>query len=104
MKACERICWAPECAAISIDPGMVETEFSDVRFHGDKERAAKVYRGVTPLTAEDVADAIVWAVSRPAHVNIERMIMTSIDQANSFMFNRKTRGLDALLKRHQYAC
>ncbi len=76
--------------SISIDPGMVETEFSKVRFHGDHERAAKVYQGVTPLTAEDVADAIVWAVSRPPHVNIERMIMTSIDQANSLLFNRKT--------------
>jgi 3-hydroxy acid dehydrogenase/malonic semialdehyde reductase len=76
--------------SISIDPGMVETAFSDVRFHGDTERAAKVYRGLTPLTAEDVADTIVWAVSRPAHVNIERVLMTSIDQANSFLFNRKS--------------
>ena len=69
---------------------MVKTEFSEVRFHGDTERAAKVYRGLTPLTAEDVADTIVWAVSRPAHVNIERVLITSIDQANSFMFNRKS--------------
>jgi NADP-dependent 3-hydroxy acid dehydrogenase YdfG len=73
----------------SIDPGMVETEFSEVRFHGDKERAAKVYKGLTPLTPEDVADAIVWAVSRPHHVNIARILMTSIDQANSLLFNRK---------------
>ena len=54
----------------SIDPGMVETEFSIVRFRGDTERAAKVYQNITPLTPEDVADAIVWAASRPAHVNI----------------------------------
>jgi 3-hydroxy acid dehydrogenase/malonic semialdehyde reductase len=54
----------------SIDPGMVETDFSLVRFHGDEERAAKVYKGLTPLKPEDVADAIVWAASRPAHVNI----------------------------------
>ena len=50
----------------SIDPGMVETDFSLVRFHGDAERAAKVYKGVTPLTPEDVADAIVWAVTPAA--------------------------------------
>ena len=51
----------------SVDPGMVETDFSLVRFHGDAERAAKVYKGVTPLTAEDVADVILWAVTRPEH-------------------------------------
>lgn len=73
----------------SVDPGMVETEFSEVRFHGDKERAAKVYQGLTPLTAQDVADAIVWAVSRPAHVNIAQVLLTSVDQANSLLFNRK---------------
>jgi 3-hydroxy acid dehydrogenase/malonic semialdehyde reductase len=73
----------------SIDPGMVETAFSEVRFYGDKERAAKVYQGVTPLTPEDVADAIVWAVTRPAHVNIARISMTPVDQANSLLFNRK---------------
>jgi NADP-dependent 3-hydroxy acid dehydrogenase YdfG len=73
----------------SIDPGMVETDFSLVRFHGDAERASRVYKGVTPLTPEDVADAIVWAVSRPVHVNIARVVLTTIDQANSLMFNRK---------------
>lgn len=73
----------------SIDPGMVETDFSRVRFHGDDARAAKVYQGLTPLTAEDVADAIVWAASRPAHVNIARIQMTSIHQANSLLFHRE---------------
>lgn len=73
----------------SIDPGMVETEFSEVRFRGDKERAAKVYQGLTPLQPSDVADAIVWAATRPAHVNIARVLLTSIDQANSLLFNRK---------------
>ena len=73
----------------SIDPGMVETEFSEVRFRGDKERAAKVYKGVTPLTPDDIADAIVWAATRPAHVNIAHVLMTTIDQANSLLFNRK---------------
>ena len=68
---------------------MVETEFSEVRFRGDQERAAKVYQNITPLTPDDVADAIVWATTRPAHVNVAHMIMTTIDQANSLMFNRK---------------
>ena len=72
----------------SIDPGMVETEFSEVRFRGDKEKAAKVYQNITPLRAEDVADAIVWAASRPAHVNIHNIVMTTIDQANSVTFHR----------------
>jgi NADP-dependent 3-hydroxy acid dehydrogenase YdfG len=75
----------------TIDPGMVETEFSKVRFHGDEARAAKVYQGLTPLKAEDVADAIFWAVTRPAHVNIAEVILTSVDQANSLLFNRQTK-------------
>jgi NADP-dependent 3-hydroxy acid dehydrogenase YdfG len=74
----------------TIDPGMVETEFSKVRFHGDEGRAAKVYQGLTPLQAEDVADAILWAVTRPAHVNIAQVVLTSVDQANSLLFNRRT--------------
>lgn len=73
----------------SIDPGMVETDFSLVRFRGDAERASKVYKGVTPLTPEDVADAIVWAAGRPPHVNIARVLMTCTDQANSILFNRQ---------------
>jgi len=72
----------------SIAPGMVETEFSEVRFRGDTERAGKVYQNITPLTAEDVADAIVWATTRPAHVNIAHLLMTTIDQANSLVFHR----------------
>ena len=74
----------------SVDPGMVETDFSKVRFRGDDERAAKVYANLTPLTPDDVADAIVWAATRPAHVNIARILLTSIDQANSLLFNRKS--------------
>ena len=73
----------------SIDPGMVETDFSLVRFRGDAERAAKVYKGVTPLTPEDVAEAIVWAVKQPDHVNIARIAMTSVHQANSLLFHRE---------------
>jgi 3-hydroxy acid dehydrogenase / malonic semialdehyde reductase len=74
----------------SIDPGMVETDFSAVRFHGDEERAAKVYQNITPLQPEDIADTIVWAASRPAHVNIHTVVLTTIDQANSLVFNRRT--------------
>ena len=74
----------------SIDPGMVETDFSLVRFHGDQQRAAKVYKGLKPLTPSDVADAIVWAAGRPAHVNIARVSMTSIHQANSLLFHRES--------------
>ena len=73
----------------SIDPGMVLTEFSQVRFRGDTEKAAKVYQGLTPLTPADVADAIVWAASRPAHVNIHSILLTSIDQGNSLVLNRR---------------
>ena len=72
-----------------VGAGMVETEFSEVRFRGDKERAAKVYQNITPLQPEDMADAIVWAVTRPAHVNVARVLLTTIDQANSIMFNRR---------------
>jgi 3-hydroxy acid dehydrogenase/malonic semialdehyde reductase len=73
----------------SVDPGMVETNFSSVRFRGDEEKAAKVYQNITPLQPEDVAETIVWAASRPAHVNIHTVVMTTIDQANSTVFNRR---------------
>lgn len=63
-----------------IDPGMVETEFSSVRFGGDEDRAAAVYRGVTPLTAGDVAECVAFAVTRPSHVNIDEMIVMARDQ------------------------
>jgi len=72
----------------SVDPGMVETEFSMVRFHGDSERAAKVYNGIKPLTPEDVAEVIVWAASQPPHVNIARVQLTTVQQANSLLFSR----------------
>jgi len=72
----------------SVDPGMAETEFSRVRFRGDDERAAKVYERITPLTPEDIAEAILWAATRPAHVNIHSIVLTTIDQANSTVFHR----------------
>jgi len=74
----------------TIDPGMVETEFSKVRFHGDEAMAAKVYQNITPLTGEDIADAILWAVTRPAHVNIHTIVLTTIDQGNAYYFHRHT--------------
>ena len=73
----------------SIDPGLVETEFSEVRFHGDSGRAAKVYQGMTPLTGEDIADAILWAVTRPEHVNISRISLSSVHQANTLLVHRE---------------
>jgi NADP-dependent 3-hydroxy acid dehydrogenase YdfG len=72
----------------TVDPGMVETEFSIVRFHGDTERARNFYKGIKPLTPEDVADAMVWAASRPAHVNIARVLLTPVQQANSLLVHR----------------
>lgn len=72
----------------SIDPGMVETEFSETRFRGDKDKAAKVYEGLVPLTADDIAETIVWTATRPAHVQIQTVLLTCVDQANSFVVNR----------------
>jgi len=76
----------------SIDPGLVETEFSQVRFHGDAHRAAKVYQGLTPLTGEDIADAILWAMTRPAHVNIARISLSCTSQANTLLVHREAAG------------
>ena len=75
----------------TIDPGMVETNFSVVRFAGDATKAAKVYENITPLRPEDVADAILWAVTRPARVNIHSILLTTIDQANSTTLVRRQR-------------
>ncbi len=72
----------------AINPGLVETEFSLVRFKGDEERAKNVYKGITPLTAQDVAEVIYFAVSRPAHVNIADVILFPTAQASSTVVNR----------------
>ena len=72
-----------------IAPGMVETEFSLVRFKGDRERAAAVYRGMQPLTGADVADCIVWVVTRAPHVNIDEMVIRPIAQATTRDVARK---------------
>ena len=72
----------------SIDPGMVQTDFSLVRFRGDEERAATVYANVQPLTPEDIADCIVWSATRPEHVVIQSMLITPVAQANPFVLTR----------------
>jgi 3-hydroxy acid dehydrogenase / malonic semialdehyde reductase len=65
----------------NVEPGMAETEFSLVRFQGDASKAKKVYEGVQPLTGEDVADAIHWIVTRPAHVNVNTIELMPVQQA-----------------------
>jgi serine 3-dehydrogenase len=73
----------------SVDPGLVETEFSQVRFHGDSDRAQKVYQGLTPLTPEDIADVIFFCVTRPAHVNISEVLLVPTDQATATQVHRR---------------
>jgi len=73
-----------------VAPGLVETEFSLVRFGGDAERAKKPYQGMTPLVADDIADAIVWVVTRPAHVNIDTLVIKPLDQATATLIHRKS--------------
>lgn len=70
-------------------PGLVETEFSVVRFDGDTELAAQVYAGLQPLTADDVAECIRWAVSRPSHVNIDSIVVKPRSQADAFRTHRE---------------
>jgi len=72
-----------------VDPGMVETEFSLIRFHGDGERAAKVYQGLTPLTPDDIADAVLFCATRPPHVNISELVVYPTAQASATMVHRK---------------
>ena len=72
-----------------IRPGMVETEFSEVRFHGDKERADRVYDGVEPLTGDDIAEAIAWAAQLPAHMTVNEMVLMPSQQAGAYYTHRK---------------
>ena len=73
----------------TVDPGMVETEFSLVRFHGDADRAGKVYQGLTPLSPDDVADAVLYCATRPPHVNISEVIIMPTAQAAATIVHRK---------------
>ena len=72
-----------------IDPGMVETEFSLVRFGGDAPRAAAVYEGVEPLSADDVAECVRWVASRPPHVNVDQLVVLARDQAGARQVHRR---------------
>ncbi len=74
----------------TVDPGMVETEFSRVRFHGDDERAAKVYQGIAALTPEDVAEAVLFCATRPPHVSIAEMIVMPTAQASPMLAHRRS--------------
>lgn len=73
----------------TVDPGLVETEFSIQRFRGDTERAAKTYADMHPLRPEDVADAIAWAVTRPPHVNVGEIVLWPTDQASTTTVTRR---------------
>jgi 3-hydroxy acid dehydrogenase / malonic semialdehyde reductase len=73
----------------SVDPGLVETEFSEVRFHGDKERARSVYQGLRPLTGDDVADAIAYIVNLPEHVNVLDLVILPTAQRNVYVVDRE---------------
>ena len=72
-----------------IAPGLVETEFSVIRFHGDRQAAKNVYAGLKPLAAEDIADCILFAVTRPPHVDIDEIVVRPVAQATSFQVSRK---------------
>lgn len=73
-----------------VNPGLVETEFSVVRFDGDKEKAKKPYEGLEPLVADDIADCIAWAVTRPKNVNIDEIVVRPLAQATSTMIHRES--------------
>ena len=73
----------------SIDPGAVETEFSLVRFKGNQENADSVYKGMTPLTGEDIADTIYYCATRPPHVNVSQLLVMSTDQSSTTQINRR---------------
>jgi NADP-dependent 3-hydroxy acid dehydrogenase YdfG len=72
----------------AVNPGLVETEFSDVRFKGDTEKASKVYKGFQPLKPEDIADIILFVVTRPYHVNIADLVVMPTAQASSTIVNK----------------
>ena len=73
----------------SVDPGAVETNFSLVRFKGDEKRAAAVYEGMDPLTADDIADAVLYCATRPPHVNISEILLMPTDQSSATMVFRR---------------
>ncbi|MEO8277098.1 MAG: SDR family NAD(P)-dependent oxidoreductase [Thermoanaerobaculia bacterium] len=72
-------------------PGLAETEFALVRFDGDRERAAKVYEGMTPLVAADIAEAVRWVATRPSHVDIDEIVIRPRDQATAMLVHRRAK-------------
>ncbi|MFH1686029.1 MAG: SDR family NAD(P)-dependent oxidoreductase [bacterium] len=74
----------------TIDPGLVQTEFSEVRFHGDTERAKKVYQGYTPLIGKDIAEAAIWIATRPEHVQIAEIIIFPTAQASAAIVHKES--------------
>ncbi len=66
----------------TVDPGLVETDFSRIRFRGDEEKAAAVYQGVTPITPEEIADCIMFALTRPPHVNVDELVVKALQQSS----------------------
>lgn len=73
----------------TVDPGLVETEFSLVRFHGQAERASQTYKGYQPLTGDDIADAIFWVASRPPHVQVQEVVIMPTAQAHSMVLDKR---------------
>ena len=88
--------WARRCGketgikVSEVRPGMVETEFSVVRFHGDRTAADNVYRGVEPLTGDDIAEAIAWIAQLPAHMNVNEIVLMPSQQACQYYVHRKS--------------
>ncbi|MBI3881884.1 MAG: SDR family NAD(P)-dependent oxidoreductase [Verrucomicrobia bacterium] len=74
----------------TVDPGLAQTEFAVTRYKGDEARALKTYEGMTPLTGDDIAEALVWAASRPAHVCIDEILLKATDQAAVYKVHRRT--------------
>ncbi|MFQ5537786.1 MAG: SDR family NAD(P)-dependent oxidoreductase [Gemmatimonadota bacterium] len=73
----------------SVDPGLTETEFSEVRFHGNKERARSVYAGTTPLTGADIADAVIYVANTPEHVDVLNLVLMPTDQRHAMLVHRR---------------
>jgi 3-hydroxy acid dehydrogenase / malonic semialdehyde reductase len=73
----------------TVDAGMVETEFSIVRFKGDTDQAAAVYQGIDPLTAEDISDCVMWALTRPWHMNVDEIVVKARNQASGGRIHRE---------------
>ncbi len=84
----------------TVDAGLVETEFSLVRFKGDEEKAAAVYRGVDPLQPDDIADCVMWALTRPWHVNVDEIVVKARNQSSGA---RILRDAMSLARRHRDA-